>query len=137
PPTAALREAFAPGAPRGRRRVGRHPPVAARREGAARADLRGVGQAVPLELVREEALEEDGEPAPDRGERVPALERMERHARDAARPEAEAQEVVEEEVVQLVGADDLLGLLRDLATPPEAEELRADRRLEDAAQHRR
>src|SRR5439155_18142028 len=135
PPLAAvLRDGFGLGAPRGRRRIGRHPPVAQWREGATRADLRGVGQAVPLELVGEEALEEDGEPAPDRGERVPALERMERHPRDAAWPEAEAQEVVEEEVVQLVGADDLLGLLRDLAAPPETEELRTDRRLEDAAE---
>ena len=39
-----------------------------------------------------------------------AAERVQGDASDAARAEAEAQEVVEEEVVQLVGADDVFGV---------------------------
>ena len=73
------------------------------------------GSAVALELVGEEALQEDQQPATDLAEVVAPVERVQRQAGDAPRPEAEAQEVVEEEVVQLVGADDVLRVLRDLA----------------------
>src|SRR5207245_6658632 len=108
------------GEPGGDRRIGRQVAVATRGEGAARADLGGVGDTVALELVGEEALEENEEPAPDLPHRVAPAEGVQRHARDAPRAKAEAQEVVEEEVVQLVGADQLLRALRDLAAGAEA-----------------
>ena len=58
------------GEPGARAGVGRHPPVAARRQRAAGDDLRTVGERRALELVGEEALDEDLHPAPDRREVV-------------------------------------------------------------------
>src|SRR5437899_3625559 len=83
------------------RRIGGHAPVAARRQRPTRADLRRVRHAIALELICEEALEEEHEALADRRERIAVAERVHGEARDAAWAEAEAQEPVEEEVVQL------------------------------------
>ena len=74
-------------------------------------DLRPVRHAVALELVGEEPAQEHQQPLPDVAERVAILEGGEGESRDAARSEAEAQQLVEEEVVQLVGADEVLRAL--------------------------
>src|SRR5439155_1903443 len=63
-PFEALRDRLGFAEPGSHGGVGGHAPVAAGGEGAARADLGGVGDAVALELVGEEALEEEEEPAP-------------------------------------------------------------------------
>src|SRR5579885_277758 len=130
----AARDRLELGEPGGDRGVRGHAPVAARRERPAGADLRGVGHAVALELAREEPAEEDVEPAANRGEIIAPLEGRERHAGEAPRTEAEAQEVVEEEVVQLVGTDERLGVLADLARRRRATELGADRHRQHVAQ---
>ena len=95
-----------------------------------------VGHAVALELVGEEAAQEDEQPAADLARARSGRRRRQRHARDAARAEAEAEEVVEEEVVQLVGADEVLGALHDLAVGARPQQLGADRRVEHLAQRR-
>src|SRR5262249_3810677 len=117
-PSAGLccqRDRFRLGQPQRRRGVGWHAPVAARRQRAARADLGPVGYAIALELVGEETPHEDQQPAPDLRQWVAALEGVQTEARQAPRPAAETQQVIEEEIVQLVGADDVLGALDDLA----------------------
>ena len=105
-------------------RVGGRAPVAARRERAAGRHLRPVGQRRALELVGEEA--DAGTPPASAGSRRgrrPAAARREcsaarrrsstsrqacqRQERDLRRPEAVARQVVEVEVLQRVGADDL------------------------------
>ena len=71
------------------------------------------------------------------GDRVALLERGQRRARDAPRAEAEAQQVVEEEVVQLVGADEVFRALTDLAVRARPQQLGTDRRVEHVARARR
>src|SRR2546426_12556258 len=110
--------------------MGRHPPAAPRRERAARADLGGIGQAVALELAREEATQEGEEPAADVAQGVAPPERVDRHAGDALRAEAEAHEVVQEEVVEIIRSHELLGQLADLTVHRRTAQLGADWRLE-------
>src|SRR5262245_13365668 len=91
--------ALSPAQPRRRGRVARHAPVAARRQGDA-ADLRAVGQARALELVREETLREDFQPAANFVGAVCGLERrVAGQEQDLLRRRAVAQEVEQEEVV--------------------------------------
>lgn len=54
----ALRDAVDFGKPGGGGAVRRHPPLAARRQGTAGADLGGVGHAIALELIEEETRHE-------------------------------------------------------------------------------
>src|SRR4051794_36404551 len=105
-----------------RRGVAGRAPVAARRERAAGADLRRVGDRGPLELREaEEAVQEDLQPALALADRVlvAALGRDQigpwtalavgprvlGEERDLARPVTEAQQVEQVEVLQLVGPD--------------------------------
>src|SRR5258708_36663111 len=120
-----LRQVREPGARAG---VGGRAPVAARRERAARADFRRVGRDAALELVAEEAAEEHAEPFPDRREPVFALPRVHRKESDLCWRVAEAQDVVEVEILQLVGADPVLGALRA------RDECRVDLVIEDPVQ---
>src|SRR4051794_28210509 len=119
------------GQPHGGAGVARRAPVAARRERAAGADLRGVRDRRALELADvEEALDEHLEPVLDLAQRVLVAARL----RDQVRPRpavalppgvpgeeghlaglvAEAQDVEEEEVLQLVGPDLALAVGRRL-----------------------
>src|SRR5438874_12151008 len=92
--------------------VRRCSPVAAGRERAAGADLRRVGDGAALVLARlEEAPQEDAEPLADLAEAVLVAPRVPRKVRDLGRGIAEAQRVVQVEVLQLVGYDRALGLL--------------------------
>src|SRR5262245_15042336 len=69
------------------RSVGGGAPVAARRQGAARGDLRSVGQGRAFELAEfKEAVKEDAQPPLDLGEGVGALCRF----RNIGRPMAPA-----------------------------------------------
>ena len=100
--------------PEGGGGVGGHAPVAAGREADA-AHFRAVGHARALELLIEEAVHKGVEPFLDRFGAVSSVEGVERQAVDALGGEAVAQHVVEEEVVELVGAHEVLGLLGDVA----------------------
>src|SRR2546423_1052519 len=80
-------------------RVRRHAPVPARRHGHG-ADLRPVRQARALELVAEEALEENAKPARQLLAPVLAVEaRVLRQVEDLRGVGPEAHELVQEEVV--------------------------------------
>ena len=59
---------------------------------------------------------------------------MERERVDLPRAEAVAQDLVQEEVVKLIRADEVLGLLADLAVAGRRQQLRAHRRIEDVVQ---
>ena len=65
---------------------------------------------------------------------VDALEALERHAVDLARLKAKTQQVIEEVVVQLVRAHQILGLLRNLAVARGRQKLGRYRRIEDVEQ---
>ena len=107
--------------------VGRRPPVAARRQRAARRDLGPVGQRRALELVGEEAPQEQFQPVPDLGQRIGAPRAGRQVGRpgalldvvpgipgeegDLGRPVAEPRQVEEIEVLQRIGTDRLLGRL--------------------------
>ena len=65
---------------------------------------------------------------------VDALEALERHAVDLARLKAKTQQVVEEVVVQLVRAHQILSLLRNLAVARGRQKLGGHRRIEDIEQ---
>src|SRR5260370_42101275 len=112
--------------PKRRLRVARHAPIAARRE-ADGADLGAVGQARPLELVGEEALDEDLQPAAPLLGGMGLLELgVVGEEQDLLRRRAIAQEVEQEEIVQLVGADHALSDLGDLAAGAGRQQLRRD-----------
>ena len=65
---------------------------------------------------------------------VDALKALECHAVDLARLKAKTQQVVEEVVVQLVRAHQILGLLRNLAVARGRQKLGGHRRIEDVEQ---
>ena len=71
----------------------------------------------------------------DGGLIVDALEALERHAVDLARLKAKTQQVVEEVVVQLVRAHQILSLLRNLAVARGRQKLGGHRRVEDIEQN--
>ena len=121
--------------PEGGHGVARHAPVASGREGDG-ADLRAVGQAAALELLLEEPAEEGAQPVVD-GRRVVAVaERLPGQEIDLRRARTETEEVVEEEVVQLVGADQVFRLLADVALLVGGDQLRADGRVDNVEQRR-
>src|SRR5690606_5823273 len=118
--------------PGGRLGIARGAPVPAGGERAARPDPRTVGERGPRGPTGlEEPVQEHLEPILDDGQVVlptplgrdplrpaaalPVPPRVVRQERDLARPEAEARDVVEVEVLELVRADDLLGALRRAA----------------------
>ena len=111
-----------------------HSPVAAWREADA-AHLGAVGQTAALELLGEEAPAEDGEPALDGGIVELAAEGVTRQQVDLGGPEAVAQEMVEEEVVQVVGAYEVFSLLADVPLLVGGYELGADRCVDDVEQN--
>ena len=90
--------------------VGRHAEVAARRE-RHRADLRAVGQTGALKLLCKEAAHKHAEPAENCLSVVFAREGVAREAENLRRAAAHAHHVVEEEIVQFIGTDNLLGHL--------------------------
>ena len=110
----------------GRLDVGRHPPVAAGGEGYG-ADLRTVRYAGALELLGEEPLEESLQPVPQRALVVCPGEGLSREEEELLRGVAEAEEIVEIEVVQLVRAHQVFCLLLDLPVVVGRDEFRADR----------
>ena len=87
-----------------------------------------------LELLREEAAHEGRQPFFDGRVIVHAGEGFPCGAVDLARRIAEAQHVVQEKVVQLVGADQIFGLLADLAVLG-GQQLGRDWRVEYVAQY--
>ena len=87
--------------------VARHAPVSARGEGDI-ADARAVRNAVSLELLRKEAADEDVVPFFDRRVVIVPVEGVLREADDLLPASSATQEVVEEEIVQLVGADPVI-----------------------------
>src|SRR5215471_14227399 len=92
--------------PKRRSGVTGHPPVAAGRQ-TDRADFRPVLQARTLELVGEEALDEDRQPAPHLSGSVVALElRLAREIQNLFRRGTVTQKMKKKEVVQLVRSDD-------------------------------
>ena len=100
--------------PEGGTGVAGHAEVAPGGEGDG-AYLGAVGQAGALELLGEEAAVEGNQPLFYYIGAVLALEGPAGHGVDFAGAEAEAEDVVEEEVVELVGAYQLFGFLGDLA----------------------
>ena len=80
--------------------------------GADRADLRAGRRGVALELLRREAPQEDRERGVDLLRRRLLPEGAPRERAEVLRRLAPLEEVVEEEVVQLVAAEESLGLLR-------------------------
>ena len=59
-----------------------------------------------------------------------------RHPEELARARAEAKRMIQEEIMQLVWADKVLRLLRDLAVLVRGQKLRGDRRVENVQQDR-
>ena len=112
--------------PEVREGVGGHPPVAPRRQGD-RADLRAVRKAAPLELLREEPLEEDFKPLQEGFSFIALPEGLLREEEYLSGRTAEAEEVVEEEVMELVRADEVLGQLSDRAVLGCGSQFRTDR----------
>ena len=106
----ALVERVELGLPEGDAGVGRHAEVAAGTDGR-RADLGAVGQAATLELLGEVAAVEDAQPLEDGRVVVLLAQGVARKAVDLARGGPAAQNLVQEEVVQLIGADEVLGCL--------------------------
>ena len=119
-----------------------HAPVPARREGHE-ADLGAVHEHISLVLVREEPADEDPEPLADFDVVVdsvlvrhgPADEDFRGEAQDGRRREAEADQIVAEEVMELVRPHLGLGLLLDPPLSVRAQELGADRGVEHVVEH--
>ena len=112
--------------PKRSHRVARHSPVSTRGE-ADGAYFRAVGQATALELLLEEAAEKGMEPFLEGGIVVGFPECPLRQEVDLRGGGTEAQEVIEEEIVQLVGAYQILRLLLDISMLVGGNQFRADR----------
>ena len=112
--------------PKRSHRVARHSPVSTRGE-ADGAYFRAVGQATALELLLEEAAEEGMEPFLEGGIVVGFPECPLRQEVDLCGGGTEAQEVIEEEIVQLVGVYHILRLLLDISMLVGGNQFRADR----------
>ena len=108
--------------------IARGAPVAAGGKGAPRPHLGAVGQGRTLELAgAEEAVQKDSQPFLDDGQGVCVALRRRQGARPGAaglvfpcgpgqkghlaRPVAEAQHIVQVEIMQLIGADDVFRAL--------------------------
>ena len=100
--------------PQLRRGIARHAPIATRRK-AYGAHLRPVGHRGTFELLVEEATQKCYQPFLDGLGGILVLEGTARHEEKTSRTEAETHEVIQEEVVQLVRTNEVLGLLRDVA----------------------
>lgn len=99
-------------------------------------DRDAIGGTVALEGLHEETAEEDVEPLLDGRSVVFAPVGRLCRLEDLGLPFLFGDEVPEEEIVQVVGADLVLGLLGDL-TALGRQELGADRRRDDVAQRLR
>ena len=91
-----------------------HAPVSARGEGDV-ADARAIWNTVSLELLGKEAADEHLIPLLNRGVIIVPVKGVFRGADDLFLACAAAEHMVEEEIVQLVGADDVLRYLRNRA----------------------
>ena len=135
--------------PFGRRGIGRHSPVASGTE-AGTAHFRSVGQAGALELLSEETSAECCEPVEYgffvvKSDRfvyslnivvlLCSAESMTGQEENLRRLESVAQEVVEEEVVEFVGADKVFGLLLDIPFGVGGGEFWTDGRVDDVEQN--
>ena len=118
--SAVCRKGIGLGEPERACRIRGHGPVGARRN-ADRPDLRTVGEAGALELLGEEAAQEDLEPLEQLLVGIELAQRVARHAVELGRGEAVAQHIVKVEVVDLVRPDQILGLLGDLSRFPDKE----------------
>ena len=96
--------------PKARGGIRGHAPVATGRE-TDTADLRTIGKTGTLKLLIEEAAIESFHPMLYDVIGILADESLTREEEDTARREAIAKHIIEEEVVQLVRADEVLGLL--------------------------
>ena len=96
------------------RSIAGHTPVSSGAQANA-ANLGAVGQTRALELLGEEAAEECLEPMLDDVIVVPAFEGFLRKQENLHRAESMTHEIIEEEVVELVGANQVLCLLLDIA----------------------
>lgn len=105
--------------------VAGHPPVTARGECDA-AYLGSVGHGGAFVLLGEETFQEEAKPVADGGGVVFAGKGVLGEEENFARAAALAHEVVEKEVVQVVGADDALGFLGGGAVGCGREEFGAD-----------
>ena len=94
--------------------VAGHAPVTTGRE-ADTADLGAIGQTGTLELLGEETAAEGLKPLLDNLFVVETGESFGGHAENLGRTEAKAQEIIQEEVVQLVRSHQVFGLLTDIA----------------------
>ena len=92
--------------------IRRHTPIASWRE-RYRTYFRAVGYCRTLELLRKESSQEDLQPVANLLGRIATLESTLGEGYNLARSEAVADEVVDVEVVQLVRANNILGLLCD------------------------
>ena len=113
--------------------VGGHTPVPPGAESCV-AYFWSVGQAGALELLREEAAVEGPEPFEDDLPAVDPVKGQLRQTQHLLRPEAPAENIVQEEVVELIGPHQVLRPLADL-TLDRRKELRRDRRVQDILQH--
>ena len=114
--------------------VGGHPPVASRRE-ADRADLWTVRYAGAFELLGEESLQKESEPLFELLAAVYSVKRAAGHEHELIGRSAEALEMIEEEIVNLVGAEGILRLLGYLAAAVGRKQLGADGGCEYLAQN--
>ena len=102
-----------------------------------RANLRTVGHTGALELLVEEAAHKDLEPFAQGFVVVDVPQRKLCHAVELFGREAVAKHIEQVEIVQLVGADQILGLLRDLAVFSGGEKLGGNGGVQYVAQCRR
>jgi len=91
-------------------RIAGHAPVTAWGK-AHRADFGAVGKAGAFELLGEETAVEDAEPFLNDDIQVNTFEGTIGHPADFAGLETETEYLVEEKVVELVGADQIFGFL--------------------------
>lgn len=110
--------------------VGWHAPVAARGEGYG-TDLWTIGEAGTLELLLEEAAKEGLQPVVDGVVVVDAVEGVEGEEEELLGRETEAQEMIEEEIVQFVRSDEVFCLLLDVAVLVGRDELWGYRSVDD------
>ena len=85
-------------------------------------------------MLREKALQEYDQPFLQRGGLVFAVEREAGHPQQLGRPEAEPYEIIEVEIMQLVGTDQLFGTLRDPAVSGGRQQFGTDRGVGDVEQ---
>ena len=120
--------------PQSRAGVGGHAPVATGGEGDG-AHLGPVGQAGALELLGEETAGKDLQPVEDGLIGITALEGVAGQGVDTPGGGAVSEHVVQEKVVQLIGAHDILGLLGDLSLAVRGQQLRGHGGVQNVVQN--